>query len=73
MTCPQITVQILIKENSTRIVLTIYLGIYFQVQTQPINYFIEMTKYDWDTGIELPAGYFIHNATENYNNMVVEM
>ena len=32
-----------------------------------------MTKYEWDTGIELPAGNFIHNATENYNNMVVEM
>ena len=34
------------------------------------NYFIEMTKDDWDTGTELTAGELINDATEKYNNTV---
>ena len=29
-----------------------------------------MTKYDWDTGTEVPSVELVHNATEKYNNMI---
>ena len=35
-----------------------------------LNFFIESTKYDWDTGSEVLEGYIIQNYTEGYNNMV---
>ena len=34
------------------------------------NHFIESTKDDLETGTEVLAGNFIHNATKTYNNMV---
>ena len=34
------------------------------------NSFIERTKDYWDTVTEDPARELIHNATDNYNNMV---
>ena len=42
----------------------------FSGPNSTFNRFIERTKDNWDTETEFPSEELIHNANENYNNMV---
>ena len=72
MACTQITPSSLIKDKSTRIMFSTYLGIYCQGQTQPLNIFIEITKDDLETGSEVLALYHTRDSTKKYNIIVSE-
>ena len=41
-------------------------------ENSTFNCFIQITRDDWDTGTEFLSGELIHNAAENYNNVVTE-
>ena len=53
------------------IVLSISLGIYCQLQTQPLVVSFK-TNYDWDTSMKVLEIDLVVNSTENHNNIVAE-